>query len=102
VAIGDHGRVRAVAGHDPLERLADRVERRIREVGLRVGRRIPGGQEERVALALGRRRRARARPAAGRRRRGVRPDGAVAGAGLEFLVIDADGRIRSDYQFIAP
>jgi hypothetical protein len=27
-------------------------------------------------------------------------DGAVAGAGLEFLVIDAQGRIRSDYQFI--
>jgi hypothetical protein len=27
-------------------------------------------------------------------------DGAVAGAGLEFLVIDAHGRIRSDYQFI--
>ena len=27
-------------------------------------------------------------------------DGSVAGIGLEFLVIDADGRIRSDYQFI--
>jgi hypothetical protein len=27
-------------------------------------------------------------------------DGSVAGAGLEFLVVDADGRIRSDYQFI--
>jgi hypothetical protein len=27
-------------------------------------------------------------------------DGAVAGLGLEFLVIDAEGRIRSDYQFI--
>lgn len=27
-------------------------------------------------------------------------DGSVAGVGLEFLVIDAEGRIRSDYQFI--
>jgi hypothetical protein len=27
-------------------------------------------------------------------------DGSVAGVGLEFLVIDADGRIRTDYQFI--
>jgi hypothetical protein len=27
-------------------------------------------------------------------------DGSVAGVGLEFLVIDAKGRIRSDYQFI--
>jgi hypothetical protein len=26
--------------------------------------------------------------------------GSVAGVGLEFLVIDAEGRIRSDYQFI--
>jgi hypothetical protein len=27
-------------------------------------------------------------------------DGSVAGVGLEFLVVDAAGRIRSDYQFI--
>ena len=27
-------------------------------------------------------------------------DGSVAGLGLEFLVIDGEGRIRSDYQFI--
>lgn len=27
-------------------------------------------------------------------------DGSVAGVGLEFLVIDPNGRIRSDYQFI--
>jgi hypothetical protein len=27
-------------------------------------------------------------------------DGAVAGVGLEFLVLDDDGRIRADYQFI--
>jgi hypothetical protein len=27
-------------------------------------------------------------------------DGSVAAVGLEFLVIDAEGRIRSDYQFI--
>jgi hypothetical protein len=27
-------------------------------------------------------------------------DGAVAGVGLEFLVVDRAGRIRSDYQFI--
>jgi hypothetical protein len=27
-------------------------------------------------------------------------DGSVAGIGLEFLVIDAEGQIRSDYQFI--
>jgi hypothetical protein len=27
-------------------------------------------------------------------------DGSVAGVGLEFLVIDAEGRIRTDYQFI--
>lgn len=27
-------------------------------------------------------------------------DGSVAGIGLEFLVIDAEGRIRRDYQFI--
>jgi CheY-like chemotaxis protein len=27
-------------------------------------------------------------------------DGSVAGVGLEFLVIDANGRIRCDYQFI--
>jgi hypothetical protein len=27
-------------------------------------------------------------------------DGSVAAVGLEFLMIDADGRIRSDYQFI--
>jgi hypothetical protein len=27
-------------------------------------------------------------------------DDSVAGVGLEFLVIDAEGRIRSDYQFI--
>lgn len=27
-------------------------------------------------------------------------DGSVAGVGLEFLVIDANGQIRSDYQFI--
>jgi hypothetical protein len=27
-------------------------------------------------------------------------DGSVAGIGLEFLVIDADGRICSGYQFI--
>jgi hypothetical protein len=29
-------------------------------------------------------------------------DGSVAGAGLEFLVVDAEGRIRRDYQFIEP
>jgi hypothetical protein len=27
-------------------------------------------------------------------------DGSVAGVGLEFLVMDAEGRLRSDYQFI--
>jgi hypothetical protein len=27
-------------------------------------------------------------------------DGSIAGVGLDFLVIDAEGRIRSDYQFI--
>jgi hypothetical protein len=27
-------------------------------------------------------------------------DGSVAAVGLEFLVIDAEGRIRSGYQFI--
>jgi hypothetical protein len=27
-------------------------------------------------------------------------DGSVAGVGLEFLVTDAEGRIRSDFQFI--
>jgi hypothetical protein len=27
-------------------------------------------------------------------------DTSVAAVGLEFLVIDADGRVRSDYQFI--
>jgi hypothetical protein len=27
-------------------------------------------------------------------------EGSVAGVGLEFVVIDAEGRIRSDYQFI--
>jgi hypothetical protein len=27
-------------------------------------------------------------------------DGSVAGVGLEFLVIDVEGRIRSDFQFI--
>jgi hypothetical protein len=26
--------------------------------------------------------------------------GEVAGAGLEFVILDADGRIRTDYQFI--
>jgi len=30
----------------------------------------------------------------------VSPDGEVVGVGLEFLVLDADGRIRLDYQFI--
>lgn len=29
-------------------------------------------------------------------------DGTVAGAGLEFLVVDGEGRIRRDYQFIEP
>jgi hypothetical protein len=29
-------------------------------------------------------------------------DGSVAGVGLEFLVVDGEGRIRSDYQFIQP
>jgi len=27
-------------------------------------------------------------------------DGSVAGVGLEFLVTDAEGRIRTDFQFI--
>jgi hypothetical protein len=30
----------------------------------------------------------------------VSGSGEVAGVGLELLVLDADGRIRSDYQFI--
>jgi hypothetical protein len=30
----------------------------------------------------------------------VSTSGEVAGVGLEFLVLDADGRIRLDYQFI--
>ncbi|UJW28525.1 hypothetical protein L3Q67_24970 [Saccharothrix sp. AJ9571] len=30
----------------------------------------------------------------------VSPDGEVAGVGLEILVLDRDGRIRTDYQFI--
>jgi hypothetical protein len=31
---------------------------------------------------------------------GVSADGEVTGVGLEFLVLNADGRIRRDYQFI--
>jgi hypothetical protein len=30
----------------------------------------------------------------------VSADGEIAGAGLEFVVLGADGRIRTDYQFI--
>jgi hypothetical protein len=30
----------------------------------------------------------------------VTTSGDVAGVGLEFLLLDADGRIRLDYQFI--
>jgi hypothetical protein len=30
----------------------------------------------------------------------VSADGAVAGVGLEFVLLAADGRIRLDYQFI--
>jgi hypothetical protein len=30
----------------------------------------------------------------------VRTDGQVAAVGLEFLVLEADGRARLDYQFI--
>jgi hypothetical protein len=30
----------------------------------------------------------------------VSASGEVAGVGLEFVVLDADGRIRMDYQFI--
>jgi hypothetical protein len=31
---------------------------------------------------------------------GVSPDGEVLGAGLEFVVLAADGRIATDYQFV--
>ena len=31
---------------------------------------------------------------------GVSPDGEVLGAGLEFVVLAADGRIATDYQFL--
>ena len=30
----------------------------------------------------------------------VSPDGEVLGAGLEFVVLAADGRIATDYQFV--
>jgi hypothetical protein len=30
----------------------------------------------------------------------VTADGEVAGVGLEFVMLDADGRVRLDYQFI--
>jgi hypothetical protein len=30
----------------------------------------------------------------------VTSSGEVAGVGLEFVVLDADGRIQADYQFI--
>jgi hypothetical protein len=30
-----------------------------------------------------------------------RADGSVAGTGLEVLTLDADGRVRSDHQFVA-
>ena len=32
---------------------------------------------------------------------GVSPDGEVLGAGLEFVMLAADGRIATDYQFVA-
>jgi hypothetical protein len=28
--------------------------------------------------------------------------GEPAGVGLEFVIVDADGRVRTDYQFIEP
>ena len=31
---------------------------------------------------------------------GVSPDGEVLGAGLEFVILAADGRIATDYQFV--
>ena len=31
---------------------------------------------------------------------GVSPAGEVVGAGLEFVILDADGRIATDYQFV--
>ena len=31
---------------------------------------------------------------------GVSPDGEVVGAGLEFVILAADGRIATDYQFV--
>jgi len=49
----------------------------------------------------------RARPGAKRLRdavtwrwEGVSPDGEVLGAGLEFVLLAADGRIATDYQFV--
>ena len=49
----------------------------------------------------------RARPGAKRlgdvvtwRWEGVSPDGKVLGAGLEFVILAADGRIATDYQFV--
>ncbi|HSI79711.1 MAG TPA: hypothetical protein VK919_03580 [Solirubrobacterales bacterium] len=49
----------------------------------------------------------RARPGAKRlgnvvtwRWEGVSPDGEVLGAGLEFVILAADGRIATDYQFV--
>lgn len=31
---------------------------------------------------------------------GIAPDGEVLGAGLEFVILAADGRITTDYQFV--
>jgi hypothetical protein len=31
---------------------------------------------------------------------GVSPDGEVLGVGLEFVILAADGRIATDYQFV--
>jgi hypothetical protein len=33
---------------------------------------------------------------------GVAPDGEVLGAGVEFVILAADGRIATDYQVVEP
>ena len=50
-AVGDHGRVRSVAIEDPIEGAEDRVELRIVEARLGIGRCVAGGEQHRVALA---------------------------------------------------
>jgi hypothetical protein len=53
VAVSNHGGAREVAVEDALERGADRFQRRIVEACLVVGGRVPGREQQRVALAQG-------------------------------------------------